>query len=252
MSDDRVEGGAIAREPSRSQMTFAAAVRWYSQSTLPLSVTQPLLTVTVIFSSGTVVFHFSADNTACAISVSVRNCPSRRRTLMSLATALAPYTPQRHALGGRLFPITLDVAAQRRRLPRRQCQPRRYLAPSPARSGHVPEVLCPSWVPPHSPVCLEVHGAARQRSCPYQDPSNQVPLGVRERVDAEFPHGGGEYSETRQVKLSKLNWLISSAPPHRSTEAVGTKSAVNPRWAASLSARVAPRSRCARAHMQRD
>jgi len=81
--------------PVRSRTARPAASFWYCQSTVPFSVTCPPLTVMVIRSWGTAVFHFNADNAACAISVSVRSNPLARWMTRSLATVREGGAPKR-------------------------------------------------------------------------------------------------------------------------------------------------------------
>ena len=80
------------RTPDSRRTDRSAARRWNSHSTSPLSVTQPLDTVTSIFSMGTSASHSSARVAAAAMSESLRSAALGRRTSMSFATARTPRT----------------------------------------------------------------------------------------------------------------------------------------------------------------
>ena len=78
--------------PVISRTARSAASFWKYQSTSPSRVTHPLLTFTVMRSSGTLMFHLRASTAARAISGSVRDARAGRRTSRSLAIPRTPFT----------------------------------------------------------------------------------------------------------------------------------------------------------------
>jgi len=78
--------------PVRLRTALSALWRWYSQSTSPLSVTQPFSTLAWMRSAGTSACQRSPDSTAAAISESLRLWPGSSFTSSSTAIAFTPCT----------------------------------------------------------------------------------------------------------------------------------------------------------------
>ena len=94
-------GGTCARSvmllvtpvtPVSGRTVFSQVLRWYSQSTSPVMLTQPFSTFTRMRSAGMNTCQRNADSMAVAISASLRLWSGASFTSSSTATALTPCT----------------------------------------------------------------------------------------------------------------------------------------------------------------